>query len=164
MTVTIAFPDNYALCFVPLFLSWIMNGFMTVQVVRARGRYDVKYPALYAPAGHKHERDFNSVQRSHQNTLETWSMVMVTMLATGLVYPTASALAGMVWVFGRFVYCIGYGKGGPSGRFPGLILLHFGDFPLTIMAGMIAWSVVCDADTKIIVDTTVAAVKGKFEL
>eukprot|EP00927_Polykrikos_kofoidii_P054421 TRINITY_DN48835_c0_g1_i1.p1 TRINITY_DN48835_c0_g1~~TRINITY_DN48835_c0_g1_i1.p1 ORF type:complete len:173 (-),score=23.21 TRINITY_DN48835_c0_g1_i1:67-528(-) len=153
MNVKVAFPDSYALCFVPLFLSWIMNFFLTLQVLRARSKYGIQFPALYAPPGHKHEIEFNCVQRAHQNTLESWSMVMITMLVTGLVYPVASAVAGTFWVLGRFVYGIGYALGNPNYRMPGGILSHLGDMPLLAMAGMIAWDVVKNV-----------AVKGKLEL
>ena len=47
-----------------------MNFYLMVNVVMARKKYDIQYPALYAPAGHKYEKEFNSVQRAHQNTLE----------------------------------------------------------------------------------------------
>merc|ERR1712224_467455 len=36
-----------------------------MNVMAARKKYDVKYPALYAPSGHKHETDFNCVPRTH---------------------------------------------------------------------------------------------------
>lgn len=137
-------PDGYALCFVPLALSWIVNLFLTFQVVRARKKYGVNYPALYAPPGHKHEEKFNCIQRAHQNTLESWSMVMFTMFAVGLVYPVAAAVSGFMWVLGRFVYGFGYALGNPSYRMPGGILSHFGDFPLMGMAFRIAYNVVTE--------------------
>merc|ERR1712113_221834 len=88
---------------------------------------------------------------AHQNTLESWSMVMVTMLATGLVYPTAAAVSGLIWVLGRFVYGFGYALGNPSFRMPGGLLSHLGDFPLMIMAMKIAYSVLKDPSSLVLV-------------
>uniref|UniRef100_A0A7S2KV36 Glutathione transferase n=1 Tax=Zooxanthella nutricula TaxID=1333877 RepID=A0A7S2KV36_9DINO len=147
MSVKIEFPEGYALCFVPLALSWLMNTFLVLQVVIGRKRYDVQYPNLYAPAGHKDADKFNCIQRAHQNTLESWSMVMVTMLAVGLVYPVYAAAAGMAWVLGRFVYGLGYALGNPMFRSPGALLSHVGDFPLMGMAFKIAYDVLTDQST-----------------
>eukprot|EP00746_Dinoflagellata_sp_MGD_P011269 gnl/MRDRNA2_/MRDRNA2_123576_c0_seq1.p1 gnl/MRDRNA2_/MRDRNA2_123576_c0~~gnl/MRDRNA2_/MRDRNA2_123576_c0_seq1.p1 ORF type:complete len:162 (+),score=20.25 gnl/MRDRNA2_/MRDRNA2_123576_c0_seq1:84-569(+) len=147
----IDFPEGYELVFVPLALSWIMNFFLTFQVIIARKKYNVHYPNLYAPHGHKDGEKFNCVQRAHQNTLESWSMVMITMLAVGLVYPTAAALSGLAWVIGRFVYGFGYALGNPSFRMPGGILSHLGDFPLMGMAFRIAYNVVMDKSSHTLV-------------
>merc|ERR1712187_107136 len=167
-SITIAFPEGYALCFVPLALSWFMNFFLTWEVIRARKKYDVKYPHLYAPHGHKNKEQFDCVQRAHQNTLESWSMVMVTMFATALVYPVASATAGFLWVLGRFVYGFGYALGNPNFRMPGGILSHVGDFPLMIMAMRIAYNVVLDQRSHVLlkgfVKSTSAAMGLNVEL
>ena len=40
-----------------------MNGFLIVKVAMARKKYNIQYPYLYAPLGHKFETEFNSVQR-----------------------------------------------------------------------------------------------------
>merc|ERR1719235_1623714 len=127
-----------------------MNMFLTIQVIMGRKKYNVQYPLLYAPKGHKDKNGkvcdeaFNCIQRAHQNTLESWSMVMITMFATGLVYPVASAVSGLFWVLGRFVYGFGYALGNPSFRMPGGILSHLGDFPLMGMAFRIAYNVAMD--------------------
>merc|ERR1712151_701190 len=114
------------------------------------GKYGVEYPNLYAPHGHKDADKFNCVQRAHQNTLESWSMVMVTMFATALVYPTGSAVSGLFWVLGRFVYGFGYALGNPNFRMPGGILSHVGDFPLMIMAMRIAYSAVKNPSSSLV--------------
>mmetsp|Transcript_90676 Transcript_90676/g.189572 ORF Transcript_90676/g.189572 Transcript_90676/m.189572 type:complete len:161 (+) Transcript_90676:123-605(+) len=137
------FPEGYALCFIPLAASWVLNFCLTLLVVRARHKYDVQYPALYAPPGHKDEIAFNCVQRTHQNTLESWAMVMITMLFCGLVFPITSAISGMLWVFGRFVYMF-YALGNPAFRGPGSIIAHFGDWTLMGMVIRIAYKVATD--------------------
>merc|ERR1712194_751483 len=94
--------------------SWVMNTFLVIQVVVARKKYGVQYPALYAPQGHKNETEFNSVQRAHQNTLENWASIQILMILNGLVNPR-------------------YAAGGPTGRRMGGIVSHLGDFPLLLM-------------------------------
>jgi len=89
--------------------SFFMNAYLTINVAMARDKYGIKYPALYAPPGHKDEIAFNSVQRAHQNTLESYSMVMLQMMCAGLKYPVTAAACGAIWVLGRVIY--GYGKG-----------------------------------------------------
>ena len=84
-----------------------MNSYLAFNVISARKKYKIEYPALYAPAGHKDEMAFNSVQRAHQNTLESYSLVMLQMMCAGLKYPITSAVCGAIWVGGRVVY--GYG-------------------------------------------------------
>uniref|UniRef100_A0A7S2BLR8 Glutathione transferase n=1 Tax=Octactis speculum TaxID=3111310 RepID=A0A7S2BLR8_9STRA len=136
-------PASYGLLFIPLALSWLVNIFLTVMVGNARKKYDVQYPNLYAPADHKDAVKFNCVQRAHQNTLESWAPVMVTMFATGLVYPVSSSISGVIWCMGRVVYGIGYSFS-PSLRLPGGLLTHVGDFPLMVMAIRIAWETLND--------------------
>merc|ERR1711935_70876 len=107
--------------------------FLVIQVVVARKKYGVQYPALYAPQGHKNETEFNSVQRAHQNTLENWASIQILMILNGLVNPRYAAGFGAVWVVGRVIYGFGYATGGPTGRRMGGIVSHLGDFPLLLM-------------------------------
>ena len=57
--------------------GFALNIYLSINVAMARKKYDVQYPALYAPNGHKYEKEFNSVQRAHQNTLESFSFVFL---------------------------------------------------------------------------------------
>ena len=43
--------------------SYFMNGFLTIKVAMARKKYNVNFPNLYAPLGHKNEFEFSCVQR-----------------------------------------------------------------------------------------------------
>jgi glutathione S-transferase len=95
----------------------------------------VKYPTLYAPEGHKHYIEFNSIQRAHQNTLETWAPVMMLMMALGLFSPKPAAGLGLVWVVARFIYGYGYATHGPNGRMIGALLSYAGILPLMWMTG-----------------------------
>lgn len=81
------------------------------NVSLARKKYGVEYPNLYADKDNKNSNEFNSVQRAHQNTLESYAIVMLQMILNGLVYPKTSAGLGFVWVIGRIVYGYGYKNG-----------------------------------------------------
>uniref|UniRef100_A0A7S4N2J1 Glutathione S-transferase 3, mitochondrial n=1 Tax=Guillardia theta TaxID=55529 RepID=A0A7S4N2J1_GUITH len=122
--------------------SFLLNMYLTINVVTARKKFKVEYPLLYAPAGHKHEEAFNCVQRAHQNTLESFPMVMMQMLLCGLKYPLTSAVCGGIWVVGRFLYGYGYANNGPKGRMVGGIFSHLGDFPLAIMTFKVAYEMI----------------------
>jgi glutathione S-transferase len=140
--MSFSLPQDYGYVFATLGGSFFMNMYLTFNVISARKKYGVEYPALYAPTGHKFEKEFNSVQRAHQNTLESYGIVMLQMCACGLVYPITSAAFGAVWVLGRFIYGFGYANFGPKGRMVGGILGHFGDFPLVIMTLKIAYDMI----------------------
>nr|AFO84301.1 glutathione S-transferase [Prorocentrum minimum]AGO03486.1 microsomal glutathione S-transferase [Prorocentrum minimum] len=127
-------PDNFGYCVVAVGVSWFMNFFLSIRVMQARKEYGVDYPFLYAESTNEHHRDFNSVQRAHQNTLETWAPVSILCVVNGLAFPLLSTCFYCVWVLGRVVYGIGYSGGGPDGRKVGAVLSHLGDFPLLIMA------------------------------
>jgi drug/metabolite transporter (DMT)-like permease len=72
-------PDDYGYVVLAHMFSWVSNMYLTINVVKARKKYDVKYPALYAPQDHKNAEEFNCVQRAHQNTLENWAPVQMLM-------------------------------------------------------------------------------------
>ena len=111
----------------------------------ARKKYSILYPALYAPAGHKFEEKFNCIQRAHQNTLESYSLVMLQMCLCGLVYPITSAAFGAVWCVGKVIYGYGYSTGGPSGRQLGGIISHLGDIPLVVTTLKIAYDMITES-------------------
>jgi glutathione S-transferase len=62
-----------------------MNSYLTYNVLAARNKYGIQYPNLYAPLGHKNEKEFNCAQRAHQNTLESFSIVMLNMGLCGKI-------------------------------------------------------------------------------
>ncbi|EKX43349.1 hypothetical protein GUITHDRAFT_110766 [Guillardia theta CCMP2712] len=132
-------PREYGYVCIVVVLGFILNMYLTMNVVSARKKYGIKYPALYAPPGHKHEVAFNCIQRAHQNTLETFAFVMIRMLLCGVQYPIASAFLGALWVIGRFVYGYGYSTGDPNERFKGGIISFLADMPLTLLTGKLAY-------------------------
>jgi glutathione S-transferase len=83
-----------------------------------------------------------SIQRAHQNTLESYPIVMLQMCLGGLVYPVWAAIYGGIWTASKVIYGYGYAKSGPSGRMIGGILSHLGDIPLFGMMLKIAYDMI----------------------
>lgn len=135
-------PDEYGYVVLAHCLSWISNFYLTFNVVRARKQYNVQYPALYAPDNHSNAEKFNSVQRAHQNTLESWAPVQVLMAFNGILYPRFAAGCGMIWATARIIYGYGYAKNGPTGRMVGALLSHVRDFPLLIGGFVTAYNLI----------------------
>ena len=122
-------------CFVPLVYG-------AVRVARARKAHGVKYPDLYAPPGHEKKKQFDCVQRGHQNTLENYAPVIAMGTASGLAYPRASAILLCVWAVGRVEYIRGYsGPKGPDGRTLGAMIAHVGDLGLIITSFFAGYAV-----------------------
>ncbi|RUS19995.1 hypothetical protein BC937DRAFT_86579 [Endogone sp. FLAS-F59071] len=117
------------------FLSNILNVYLGVQVGNARKSAQVPYP--YRPETQSHlslsptllvyadmaaaEADpkkklFNCYQRSHQNFLEGYPSFLLLLLSGGVKHPIASAVAGALFLAGRFAYAKGYQTGDPTKR------------------------------------------------
>ena len=132
------FPEGYGYVFLVLGLSHMVLTGLGINVSLARKKYDISYPTMYAPPDHKYAKEFNSCQRAHQQTLEGYSFVMISMCLCALVYPKSSALFGFIWLTGKVVYGYCYSKYGPHARHLGAFS-HFGDFPLLITCLRIAY-------------------------
>ncbi|KAI7841927.1 hypothetical protein COHA_004455 [Chlorella ohadii] len=116
----------------------IHNGWMGFKIGQARKKYNVPYPALYAPAGHKNEKEFNCIQRGMQNSLENLPTFYALLLTAGYKYPLAAASCGAVYLLGRILYFNGYATGNPEKRYKG----GFGHLGQIGLLGMvIRWSV-----------------------
>ncbi|KAL4458539.1 hypothetical protein ABPG75_013404 [Micractinium tetrahymenae] len=131
-------PAHGAVGLVVVGAAAIHSIWMGMKVGQARRKYDVTYPALYAPAGHKNEIEFNCIQRAHQNSLENLPTFYALLLTAGARFPISAAVAGAVVLLGRIAYFNGYSSGDPKNRQRGGFL-HLGSLALL---GMVArWSV-----------------------
>lgn len=77
--------------------------FLATRVAAARGRFDVKHPAMTG------NPDFERVVRVHLNTLEWLPIFLVPMwLCAAYLNDVAAAALGLVWIAGRAWYYVGY--------------------------------------------------------
>eukprot|EP00667_Euglena_gracilis_P026811 EG_transcript_32658 len=132
--MSVPIPKDFGYVLLVIGLSWFLNIYLMALVVRARKQYKVPYPTLYADKDHKDHDKFNSVQRAHQNTLESWAPIQILMVVDGLLFPKAAAAFGLVWVLSRFLYGFGYSRSGPKGRMVGVLLSHLGTLPLIFLS------------------------------
>jgi glutathione S-transferase len=90
--------------------------FLATRVAVARGKFDVKLPAISG------NPDFERVFRVHVNTLE-WMPTFLAPLWLCAIYlnDIAAAALGLVWIGGRVLYFIGYSKAVEQ-RLPGFFI------------------------------------------
>ncbi len=97
-------------------LAVIEYVYFSLDVGRARGKYDIKAPAT---SGHEM---FDRVFRIHQNTLEQLVVFFPGLYAfAAFVDPEWAAAIGFVFVVGRAVYSVGY-KADPEKRGTGMLI------------------------------------------
>jgi glutathione S-transferase len=111
MVLSIEIPDNYGYVFFTVgILPAVTNSFfLSTMVMKARKKFKVEYPNLYATPGfHKNADDFNRVQRGHQHMLESLSDFRAVSFIGGLGYPTICATFGAVYSLGNILYMLGY--------------------------------------------------------
>ena len=89
--------------------------------------------------GHKNKKEFDCVQRAHQNTLEVAPSVASCTMMVGLMHPITSAALCGIWSLGRVVYVLGYGTGNPANRSTGGLIAHLGDIPLFVMTFVVGY-------------------------
>lgn len=99
-----------------------------LAVGRARGRYDIKAPAI---TGHP---AFDRAYRVQMNTLEASVMFLPTlMLAAHFGFGAWAGIAGLIWLVGRVWYAVAY-LGDASRRGPGFGLAVVAWLVLLVMA------------------------------
>ena len=79
--------------------------------MQARKEFNVPLPTLYATPENKHYIQFNSVQRGHQNMIESISTVQWMALFGSLFSPNAAwanVFGGMLSILGNILYMKGY--------------------------------------------------------
>ncbi|DBB06139.1 hypothetical protein WJX82_010962 [Trebouxia sp. C0006] len=140
-------PPQYGYVLITLILSILtIHIFMPITVGKARKKYGVGYPNLYAEPSNKNANAFNCVQRGHQNSLEGYAMFLSLLLPSGLKYPVAASIFGLIWIAGRILYFQGYSSGDPKARLRGN-WGHIGELGLLVLVGMTAYSLLTSPST-----------------
>ncbi|WRX31347.1 Membrane-associated [Theobroma cacao] len=110
-------PNEYGYVVLVLVLYCFLNFWMAGQVGKARKRYKVGYPTLYAvESENKDAKLFNCVQRGHQNSLEMMPMFFLLMVLGGMGHPCLCSALGVVYIVTRYFYFTGYATGDPQNR------------------------------------------------
>ncbi|PWA16384.1 hypothetical protein CCH79_00004666, partial [Gambusia affinis] len=115
MNILANVPSSYGFVILIYLYSWVMLVYLAAQVIEARTKYKVKYPAMYSDK----DQMFNCIQRAHQNTLEVYPQWLVFQTIAASVYPLTASVLGAVWVTSRFFYAWGYYTGEPEKRMNG---------------------------------------------
>eukprot|EP01112_Ceratiomyxa_fruticulosa_P022655 TRINITY_DN8378_c0_g1_i1.p1 TRINITY_DN8378_c0_g1~~TRINITY_DN8378_c0_g1_i1.p1 ORF type:complete len:150 (-),score=16.39 TRINITY_DN8378_c0_g1_i1:99-548(-) len=130
---TITLPSEFSLVIGTGVASAFLLGWLGSRVSKQRKALGVELPSLYADAAEarvdKKKHLFNCYQRGHQNALETYPWVLMTLLIGGAKHPLIASAAGWVWIVGRALYAIGYSSGEPKNRSWGFIF-HIGELLL----------------------------------
>ncbi|KAE8685455.1 Detected protein of confused Function [Hibiscus syriacus] len=123
--------DEFGYVVIVVVLYSFLNLWMSIQVGKARKRYKVFYPTLYAlESDNKDANLFNCVQRGHQNSLEMMPMLFVLVILGGMGHPRVSAALGLFYIVARYFYFTGYATGDPSNR------LNLGKFGFLALVGL----------------------------
>ncbi|GAB2287485.1 hypothetical protein Dimus_021861 [Dionaea muscipula] len=126
-------PREYGYVALVVVLYCFLNIWMAFQVGKARKKYKVYYPTMYASESeNKDAKLFNCVQRGHQNSLENMPVFFVLLIVGGFRHPTASAALGLFYALTRYFYFTGYSSGIPDNRLTIGRYGYFGLLGLTI--------------------------------
>mmetsp|Transcript_7392 Transcript_7392/g.8346 ORF Transcript_7392/g.8346 Transcript_7392/m.8346 type:complete len:147 (+) Transcript_7392:27-467(+) len=110
---TVTLPGEYGYVILGCAISTFFVGqLMGGQVMKARKKYNVKYPNAYATPGHHDKADkFNNVQRGHMNMLEIFQSYLAMSLLGGVKHPLIVAGGSIAWNVGVYLYQLGYTEG-----------------------------------------------------
>ncbi|KAK4430495.1 Microsomal glutathione S-transferase 3 [Sesamum alatum] len=131
-------PKEYGYVVLVLVAYCFLNFWMLAQVGRARKKYKVFYPTMYASeAENKDAKLFNCVQRGHQNSLELMPMFFMLMILGGIRHPVIAASLGALYTVTRIFYFKGYSTGDPKNR------LSIGKYGFLAIFGLIVCTISC---------------------
>ncbi|GJV33874.1 microsomal glutathione S-transferase 3-like protein [Tanacetum coccineum] len=112
-------PKEYGYVILTIAAYCFFNAYMQINVSKARKKYNVPYPIMYATeADSKDYNIYNCVQRGHQNSLEALPIFFILMVLGGLNRPVTCSVLGVVYIVSRYFYFNGYASGDPKGRLP----------------------------------------------
>lgn len=104
--------------------SGIALAVLAARVGTARRKYGIELPKLYAEGDGQKAKEFNCVQRGHQQALETYPQFLLLSAFGGLGYPLTTTCLGVLWVMARMSFAAGYATGEPSNRFNSRLCHH----------------------------------------
>ncbi|BAM82898.1 similar to microsomal glutathione S-transferase [Cyanidioschyzon merolae strain 10D] len=111
-------PPYYGYVLLDLVGVFMEQMYFSVQVMRARRRYNVPYPNQFEQKTEGVSR-FNCIQRAHMQFMETCIFFVPALLFAGLEHPREAAAFGLIFLIGRLVFFHGYASGDPQKRLRG---------------------------------------------
>ncbi|XP_051146672.1 uncharacterized protein LOC127262172 [Andrographis paniculata] len=132
MAGVVMLPKEFGYVAIVLVLYTFLNFWMSFQVGKARRKYKVYYPTMYASESENKDASlFNCVQRGHQNSLEMMPIFFMLMILGGIQHPVISASLGVLYTVTRYFYFKGYSTGDPKNR------LSIGKYGFLALLGLI---------------------------
>jgi glutathione S-transferase len=122
--------------------TFLLNSLHSINTGKYRKAAKVNYPGAYAPSSRTdtEAHQFNCAQRAHANFIENQASMLGALLLAGIKFPITSAAMGGAWTVSRYLYMVGYSKGGEGGkgRYQGIYfwLFQTGLIGLTIYSGV----------------------------
>ncbi|KAG2378194.1 hypothetical protein C9374_008337 [Naegleria lovaniensis] len=129
MVLTLEIPSAFGYV-LAVALAYTLELFVFGGVVgHMRKKHKVPYPDVTGAP------EFNRAMRVHYNALEGTPFFFVGLILSGLYWPEVSALAGVVYMIGRAVYCVGYLQA-PEKRSAGAYIFHLAELVLLVLSVM----------------------------
>ncbi|XP_047322631.1 microsomal glutathione S-transferase 3-like [Impatiens glandulifera] len=131
-------PKEFGYVVLSIVFYIFLNFWMAGQVGKARKKYKVFYPTLYATESeNKDAKLFNCVQRGHQNSLEMMPTFFILTVLGGIKHPLIASSLGLIYTFFRYFYFTGYATGDPQKR------LTVGKYGFLALLGLLICSISC---------------------
>ncbi|THG17160.1 microsomal glutathione S-transferase 3 [Camellia sinensis] len=131
-------PREFGYVVLTIVLYCFLNFWMAGQVGKARKKYKVFYPVMYAlESDNKDAKIFNCVQRGHQNSLEMMPLFFALMILGGIRHPLICTALGLVYVVARYFYFTGYATGNPENR------ITIGKYGFLALFGLMICAISC---------------------
>ena len=93
-SLTVTLEAGHGYCILLAIATAFYLSYEALTVGRARRKYKIYYPTMYAPPGHKNEKEFNCIQRAHQNCLEYFPPFLLALSVGCLKRPYIAAVLG----------------------------------------------------------------------
>ncbi|KAI1266735.1 membrane-associated proteins in eicosanoid and glutathione metabolism [Xylariaceae sp. FL1019] len=148
MPFTLQLPTEYPYVIGVATSTIFVNSLHKILTSKARNAAGIKYPTPYATQ-EQADKDpraytFNLAQRAHGNFGENYNSFIISLLVSGLRYPTLAYWSGAAWVVGRLAYAYAYTSYGPNGRLPGYVTALVAKSILTWSAVLTCWHMIQD--------------------
>ncbi|KAJ1697300.1 hypothetical protein LUZ63_005812 [Rhynchospora breviuscula] len=104
MAMGIQIPKEYGYVVLDLVMYAILHLWMGHLLDKAREKYNVPYPTMYAVEWNMEDKLFNTVQIGRQNSIDYMPVFFVMLLVGGLQHSLISAGLGALYIISLFFY------------------------------------------------------------